>query len=506
MFHALLFALSNYEMARTSGAYRISTHLRQQGWDVEVLDFFDFWNIDELKEFISSRISKKTKFIGFSFVFGIKSLLTENCLQIRKWIKEKYPDILIITGGQSFNINKSFINFIDYHITGYGEYALDSLLKYKFSNGEKIKIDIANSKRGIKVINALDSYPAFPLRDPMIKYEKRDFIVPGEWGTIEFSRGCKFKCSFCNFPILGVKGDYTRTSESFNLQMIDAYEKFGIKDYLVTDETFNDSTEKITKFANVVENLPWKPYFSGFIRADLLIIRPKDREELKRMGFLGHFYGIETFNPMTAKSIKKGYDPEKMKEGLLDLKKYFGKNYRADINFIAGLPNETLESLEKTKKWLVKNYKDQCVGSYPLEINNMSSSFRLSDIDVSWKELGYEIMTDEEIFSKNLNVKKIDICGNHDGEIILWKNKNMDIFDANEWVKNLYEETKIFKNSTLYKKGSFELRTTILEKNGNLLSTDKKINSLFDRKKDNELIENFKNNFVKKYIEKKLSL
>lgn len=506
MLHALIFALNNFEMARTSGAYRIATHLREQGWDIEVLDFFDFWSIDELKEFIKSRITKETKFIGFSCVFGSKSLITENSLQIIEWIKKNYPDIILVTGGQGFNVDEKLKKFIDYHIMGYGEYALDSLLKYKFSNGDKIKLDINKSKKNFGVINAIRSYPAFPLKEPIIKYEERDFIVPGEWGTIEFSRGCKFKCSFCNYPVLGVKGDYTRNSESVEFQMIDAYDRFGIKDYLVTDETFNDTTEKITKFANVVEKLPWTPYFSGFIRADLLIARPKDREELMRMGFLGHFYGIETFNPLTAKSIKKGYDPEKIKKGLLELKKYFGKKYRGDINFIAGLPHETLNSLEQTKEWLTENYRDQNFGAYPLEINSFFDSFNLSEIDVSWKKLGYEQITEEEILSKNFSKEKLSRCGNTDGEVILWKNKNMNIFDANDWAERLNKDSGVIKNKSLYKKNCFELRHILVTKKDEIMTTERKINSIFDKKDDQKSFENFKNIFVKHYIQKKLSV
>ena len=77
---------------------------------------------------------------------------------------------------------------------------------------------------------------------------------------------------------------------------------------------------------DVVETLPWKPYFTGFLRADLLVSRPKDKEELLRMGFLGHFYGIETFNHDTGKIIGKGMNPDKLQQGLIDVRKYLSEN------------------------------------------------------------------------------------------------------------------------------------------------------------------------------------
>jgi radical SAM superfamily enzyme YgiQ (UPF0313 family) len=151
--------------------------------------------------------------------------------------------------------------------------------------------------------------------------------------------------------VLGVKGDYTRDAEDLREQLQLAHDQFGTTNYLVADETFNDSTEKITKFANAVEQLSFKPYFSGFIRPDLLVSRKQDREELLRMGFLGHYYGVETFNQVSAKAIGKGMNPERLKTGLVDLKNYFIENsdnkYRGSIGMIIGLPGETESKLDE---------------------------------------------------------------------------------------------------------------------------------------------------------------
>ena len=36
---------------RAPGAHKIATHLRREGWDVEVLDFVQSWTLEELQEF-----------------------------------------------------------------------------------------------------------------------------------------------------------------------------------------------------------------------------------------------------------------------------------------------------------------------------------------------------------------------------------------------------------------------------------------------------------------------
>jgi hypothetical protein len=48
------------------------------------------------------------------------------------------------------------------------------------------------------------------------------------------------------------------------------------------------------------------------------VSRPNDREELLRMNFLGHWYGLETLDKTAGKAIGKGMDPDRLKQGILD--------------------------------------------------------------------------------------------------------------------------------------------------------------------------------------------
>jgi radical SAM superfamily enzyme YgiQ (UPF0313 family) len=480
---------------RQSGVHRIAYHLRLQNWDCEVIDFAPFWTLEELQELCRSRFTSDTKFIGLSYLFNRhrSQIVVDFC----KWIKENYK-IMIVSGGQ---LEKDDSPYIDYHISGYGEYALDTLLAYKFSNGPspKFKLTGANTK----IIDALVHYPAYPFKDPMIKYEARDFIMPNEWGRIEFSRGCKFKCKFCSFPVLGVKGDFTRDADSARKQMLHAYDNYGIENYLVTDETFNDSTEKIIKFADMVETLPWKPYFSGYLRADLIISRPEDKKHLLRMGHLGHFYGIETFNHQSAKAIGKGMSPDKLKEGLLEIKKYLSNEsnnkYRGSISFIAGLPYETLESLEETYKWVKSNWLDQDFGAQALEIHDFTN-YRLSDISMDYSKYGYTKIESDIWDDPNfLTVEH----GTNQG--IAWKNEHMDIRQASQWANKVETllSIKSIRSIDVRKLGGMELQFIYCDSKGNPLSLEQKLKLTVNSShstKDNFQI------FVEEYKRKKLSI
>ena len=398
MHHALIFNVHNgIGTKRSVGAHRIASYLREQGWDVEVIDWVFWWSQEELQELCRSRITNKTIFCGFSCFFTYWDEKNETFAQ---WLNDTYPDVNLVIGSQSPPVGiKSKV--VKYYIQGYGEKAIIELCKYFIGNItlEEIKFDSAFEPK--KVIRAIHNYPAYPLKSLLVRYEDRDYIDPCEWLTMEFSRGCIFKCLFCNFPILGVKEDHSRDAEDFYVHMMDAYDRFGVKFYDVADETFNDYSEKIIKYADVVERLPFDPWFSGFIRADLLVSRPQDWEHLARLGFLGQYCGIDTMNPETAKVIRKGMNPIKLREGLLEAKKYFKttgrKLYRGTISLIAGLPYETMDSLEETKKWMFKNWNDEHSYMAPLQIL-VDKNETHSDISLDYTKYGYEPATENGTF------------------------------------------------------------------------------------------------------------
>ena len=490
MHHCLIFNLTTREKTRSAGAHRIATHLREQGWDCEVIDFAMFWTLEELRELCRSRITSKTKFIGFSQIFQLPDSWNDKIETFCGWLKQTYPDLFLVSGSQQKPIFYS--DYIEYSVSGYGEYALDALLKYKVENGPRPQFDLISGKKGHKIISSLHAYPAHPMREPSIIYEDRDFIHPGEWGYVEFSRGCKFSCDFCNFPVLGVKGDYTRTAEGFRRQMMDAYDRFGMENYTVTDETFNDRTDKITKFADVVETLPWKPFFTGFIRGDLMVGRPMDRVELSRMGFLGHFYGIESFNHESAKLVGKGMAPEKLKQGLLDCKDYFKKHnnnlYRGNISLIVGLPHDTIQQSMATKKWIHDNWKDQTTHAWALEITDDTYSSQ-SKMSLNYEQYGY---------------KKLDTLANQPlmdfmipyqhTSLINWKNDHMTFALAIKMAHDISIQCELVSN--------FNLGETLIESNGTAVSLAHRINHL-----THTMVREWKGYpFIKEYIRKKLSL
>lgn len=509
MNHCLLFNVSvteRFGAGRTVGAYRIAHHLRQNNWDVEVIDFAMDWTLDELKSLAMSRVTSDTKFFGFSHMF---SAWSETLEQFISWCRVKYPTLKYISGS---SVNPLFhSNQLDYYVQGFGEKAIIVLLEYLFSNGERPRFWLNSGK---KIINAIADYPAYPMLDSSVEYQKRDFIESHEWLGMEFSRGCMFSCDFCNFPLLGVKEDTSRSSESFDLDMRRNYDSWGVKNYAAVDETFNDRPAKIKKFADVVERLPFEPFFTGFVRPDLLVTRPNDRVDMARMNFRGHYYGIESFNRPSAKTIGKGMDSEKLKSGLVEVKKYFETNgnglYRGTIGLIVGLPYDTRETLEASRDWMIKNWSGQSYTVWPLVIPDHELEVKSKFFDHT--KYGYEKMTPDEVkLFQNESPKEYDFTNPLAIDGMYWKNENMNVFTARDILFDVFYNAESF-NAIKYKPLNFELAGFAFGKN----DVRERLNSvspaaacyIADEASDVKMFmyETIKYNFIQNYKRRKLSL
>ena len=157
-------------LGRGPGAHRIATELRKNNWDIEVVDFFMYWSLDEIKQLLISRIDDNTKFIAFGSIFAAWPDLAEDTAS---WVKENYPHIVIIYGTQIYIPLKT--KHIDYQFMGFAETSVINLLKHLFSNGDPVKY---KTIKGTKVII---SEGAAPWKNPIIIYEDRDFIESYEW-------------------------------------------------------------------------------------------------------------------------------------------------------------------------------------------------------------------------------------------------------------------------------------------------------------------------------------
>jgi len=346
---------------RAPGAHKIATHLRREGWNVEVLDFVQSWTLEELQEFTRQRVTNKTKFLGLSATFSIRFKVLYEYV---KWFKKEYPDVLIVGGSQAFHNTEGLP--IDYMVHGYGELAMSAILsgdvkytEHKWLNGHTFRR-----------VDATHNYMAARMKNLSTHYEERDYIQPQEVLTVEFGRGCIFNCHFCTLTYRNIKDDHSRAEDNLYTELLENYEKWGTTNYSISDETVNDYTEKIERFAGAIRKLPFKPNMAGYIRGDLLVHKQKDWQAIEDIGLNSQFYGIESFNRPSAKSVGKGMETGRLQDGLLEYRDYMRSkgHFQAHLSLIAGLPHETLDTLRETKAWINKNWIGQSALINPLWI------------------------------------------------------------------------------------------------------------------------------------------
>ena len=146
--------ISYSSVLRRAGSHRIASFLRQHGLDIEVVDFAPSWKFEEFQQLIRSRMTPTLKFVALGALFNMNTPTLFRCFT---WLKETYPDVLLITGSADFH-NLHFIP-ADYMVVGYGELAILEILKGTAKSTEEV---IDNK-------NATASKHAMRFRDSKIK-------------------------------------------------------------------------------------------------------------------------------------------------------------------------------------------------------------------------------------------------------------------------------------------------------------------------------------------------
>lgn len=405
---------------RGYGAHRLASQLRENGFSTLVIDFSDALTFDMWSEICKYAIGDNTQMVGFSstwlpyrtpfqkttknnkevswvdldesFNFLKDDVVDDNTFsndimhgKVQRWVdvvKNKNPKTKITLGGSKLDFYLDFPadNFID----GYAETEI---------------IDYLKDTRRIwpKVIN---HDTAAMSRDwgwttSSTKYTEFDLMRPGELLTLEISRGCRFKCAFCSFPLIGRKdyAAYTKTEETIYNELMENYEKWGATDYWIGDDTFNDSLEKIEMVLRVTKRLPFKIKFRSYIRLDIIAKQLEQIQILYDLGLKECWIGIETFHPQAAKIIGKGMSEEKRKEALLKIQEVWKNDVAVTAGYIVGLPGEDEEFLRKQGEWASQPDCPVNAGMnfLPLMLKNSKtvSYLPLSELEKNPEKYGY---------------------------------------------------------------------------------------------------------------------
>lgn len=458
---------------RYAGPYRLATDLRDNGFTVQVVEFFGDMEPDEVETVIEAHVSEETLWVGFATTLYGKHLSHEEELKVWltppmgaltqlgevwhtlwphtedqtqgffKKIKSMNPNCKIVVGGYKALLEQT--ENVDYWILGQGDASCIALSNH-LKNGDELKVI---QMEGSNVItDKMYDYKNF--NSSKIVWHESDHVFPNEELPIETARGCIFKCAFCAFNLNGKKfGDYTKNGDTLRDELIYNYENFGTTGYMVSDDTINDSLTKIKYLHNVITSLPFKVNLSGFLRLDVLANQPDMITLLHEMGLVTANFGIETFNQEAGKIIGKGADPEFLKDFLYELKDKWGDDVYTGANFIVGLPKESKESILNTMEWLHRPDVPLHVVAYNRlyikQFNRGINPIHISDFDMF--KYGFKKSVDGWQYNATSKIeddsKAFGIDHNDDSHWWFeWKSEHMTAAEADQLVADFYADPR----------------------------------------------------------------
>lgn len=326
------------------GLMYIATYLKKQLKNkikVKITDCtLGHWDLDKLKKLLSGA---KPDMIGIS-------AMTPTILDVKKTleiIKEILPKTIVVVGGPHVNsFPKATLHFpeVDYAISNYAEDSFYKLTLALFFDGKLKEVPNLIYRKGDQILINPPSKEILHIDDipipdrSLIEYKKyrcpvgtRDIMV-----TAVSSRGCPFRCTFCNSPDKMYKG---RSIENV-IEEVKYISKLGVKEVFFFDDLFNLTEDRVLDFCKLMKKNKIKIAW-GF-KSRVTPINDKLLKAAKETGCERIHFGIETHTNKHLMKLKKNITIDQIRQAV-DL------CYKYKINsvgsFMINLPGDTKQDI-----------------------------------------------------------------------------------------------------------------------------------------------------------------
>ncbi|MDO8602519.1 MAG: radical SAM protein [Candidatus Omnitrophota bacterium] len=305
---------------------------------------------------------------------GEEALYCHEAVRLFELAKEINPGVITIGGGHFFSwmVDHSLSKFpVDFIVRFEGEETIVELVKTLNEKKDLSQVKGIAYKDNGRIIKTLlrplaedlDMFdlPAYDLM-PMGKYSPFGYLWP-QSATLEHSRGCIDKCSFCSLWTfwgkhistdietgeLEVMPKYRSKSVERALEEVDiVYKKYNRKYIIWADPTFNVDSKWTNDFCDGLLKRNYKDlHWWAFLRADFVLRdeRLGILEKMVRAGLVHPLIGIERVCSEDLVKLKKSvYTRDLVKEVFLIFKKKYPHVFRQGT-FVTCLPFDTRESM-----------------------------------------------------------------------------------------------------------------------------------------------------------------
>lgn len=308
-------------------------------------------------EVVKTILKKKPRIVGIS----ANIVTAPSAFELAKELKKKSDAVVIFGGPHPSAVPEEVMDKCpaDALVIGEGEMTILEICK-RMKTGKplfnKVKGVMYRGKRGViknsprELIENLDSLPlpAHHLLPDFSVYKTRARRKPV--ASIFTSRGCPFKCVYCNSSIFGKR--YRMRSAKNVLEEIDyLVSNFGIRQIDILDDNFTLVRSRVEEILNgiIMKKYNIAINLQNGVRADKV-----DYPLIKLMKKAGVFkvaFGVETGDKGVLSRIKKSLDLKAVVNATKWAKKEGITTYGF---FMFGLPGDTKRSMKKTIDFALK--------------------------------------------------------------------------------------------------------------------------------------------------------
>jgi hypothetical protein len=291
--------------------------------------------------------SHNTRWIGFSVFSQHSRKFLEDFLPYFQ--KSNNKQIKVVLGGHGLDIlwAESVNQYIDAYIVSEGEIALKELLNGNFNypgiNSLGVQIDDLDQL----------GFADYSDYDLTVGYEN---WYDGPMIQITGSRGCVRDCSFCDVANIWKKFKY-RTGASVSQEIIQNYEKTGIKHFYFTDSLINGNIKELMNMMRILTDykqktgapITWGGQWISRSQRGL----PKDYYSLiKSSGGFNLTMGVETGSDSVRAHMKKNFTNADLDA---EMEQFSRHGIVCGFFIILGYPTETEEDFKDTLR-MFKRY------------------------------------------------------------------------------------------------------------------------------------------------------
>jgi hypothetical protein len=333
-----------------------SSHKDKIDWIKPIYDWHDIQTIPEAVERFKD--ADVILFSNYIWNYSVN-------LEAAKYVKEKYPHILTVMGGpQSEWLNPDFVKkywMYDYHcepVSPAEIYTLDWIDSW-FEDGKPLHHKIAFDKRSL--VSKTFEYPEVSIYEHNKDYiveAKKYFDSIGATPRIawESTRGCPFRCTFCEWGG-GTGGKMKKKPMEIIVRDLDCLKELGFKEIDVIDSNAGAFKERDWEIFRLLKERNMRIMVISMLKTKDLKRKKEITDKLMENGFSANL-SVQTFSKVALTNAQR---PDLDLEQQFELVEYIrnkliqehGENFFdkpaeeiaeiASVEFIMGMPGSTKE-------------------------------------------------------------------------------------------------------------------------------------------------------------------